>query len=156
MSISQQKIEPLQEFKGGCDRRWGCRGQALQMSKMSSGVSVMTRISKLLSFWVLHTVQQVARPLPPGKGKSVWAGPPAGRKASHSSLTLVNSFIPCPRCVKPQWSLILAWFFFYKSRLPVYWKEVSAGIPYKTIFSVPHSEGNRGLRAGASWVTGQH
>lgn len=60
------------------------------------------------------------------------------------SLTLAHSFIPFP-CV--QMAIIdFGRVLFYKSRDPFYWKEVSAGITYKTIlYSQCHVLRERGL-----------
>lgn len=73
------------------------------MAKMFSSVSIMSRISKLLSFWVFHTVRQAARILPLGKGESVWAGPPGWSgglmPGDCGSLTLAHSLFPFPCCV---------------------------------------------------------
>lgn len=121
VSMSQQKIEPLIDSKEVVTQDEERRGQALKMVKMGSSVSIMSRISKLLSCWVFHTVRQAARP-PPLDGVLEVSSP-----TSHSISML-----------REQRSLVLAFFFFLKSRVAFYWeKKASAGITYKATFSVP-------------------
>lgn len=98
--MSQQKIEPLIDSKEVVTQDEERRGQALKMVKMGSSVSIMSRISKLLSCWVFHTVRQAARP-PPLDGVLEVSSP-----TSHSISML-----------REQRSLVLAFFFFLSQEL---------------------------------------
>lgn len=126
----------------------GSRDQALKMAKMSRSVSITSRISKLLSFWVFYTMRQTARPLPRAKGKGhVVRDSVTGREALcpvfvvfYLWLTLSSHFHIMRMVITGFWH-----DFSYKSRVPFYWKKYHLE-SYTNTLSLPHSEGNMGMK----------
>lgn len=103
------------------------------MAKMATSVSITSRISKLFSFWVFHTVRQAARPPPRAKGEGQWGWQDSLMPGVCGSLTLARPLSPFS-CYPSAIIWIWARFFFVSQELLFTGKNYQLGSNTK-----PHS-----------------